>query len=50
MKNLKLDKFLYGVGIVVATGGLISAIFDKDKNLHGKVQELEERIKLLENK
>lgn len=50
MKKLKMDKFLYGVGIVVAAGGLISAIFDKDKDMSGKILELENRIKILEGK
>lgn len=41
-----LDKLSYGVGIVVAAGGLISAVLDKDKDkdLSKKVKELEQKV------
>lgn len=47
MKNkLDMDGVLKVVGIVVAAGGLVSAIFDKDKTkeLSEKVEKLEQQI------
>ena len=47
-KNIfkKLDKISYGVGIVVAIGGLISAVIgDRDqKDLSEKVDMLEKKV------
>lgn len=50
--NLNMDGILKAVGIIVAAGGLVSAIFDKDqtKELADQVKDMQKRIKELENK
>jgi len=45
-----MDKALYIIGIVIAAGGLVDAIFNKNKDVSGKILDLENRIKILENK
>lgn len=48
MKNSKLEKVLKAVGILVAIGGLVDAIFGSEDSK--KIKELEGRIDELENK
>lgn len=52
MKKPNMDGFLHIVGIVVAAGGLISAIFgtDESKELKSQITDLQKRIKDLEDK
>lgn len=51
MKKPSMDTVLHVVGVVVALGGLIDAIFAKDENkeLKNQVTDLQKRINNLEN-
>jgi gas vesicle protein len=50
MKKPNMDKFLHVVGIVVAAGGLVSAIFatDDSKELKDQLKDMQKRIDNLE--
>lgn len=50
--KVNMDSMLKAVGIIVAAGGLVSAIFDKDKTqeLSKELKDMQKRIDILENK
>ena len=52
MKKFGMDQVLKGVGIIVAAGGLFSAIFSKDENkeLKSQIKDLQKRIDDIEKK
>lgn len=52
MKNFDMDKAMKVVGIVVAAGGLFTAIFGKDENkeLKDQVKDMQKQIDDLKNK
>lgn len=50
--NFNMDKAMHVVGIIVAAGGLFSAIFGKDetKELKEQLKDMQKRVNNLESK